>query len=327
MPSQSVRPGSLKWTCGSMPPGKTCSPPASISVSAVICRCGPMAAIRPSMTATSYALATSFGSTTVPLRRIRSASAIRFGGAVIGLGAPAVRLGKIVQVIAEPPERLVELPSRESLEDPLMLVVESGQARRRNTLGDLGLQPDVVDKCLQPAQHFVATHSAQRGLECQVEARLLDGVGELALALLECTPKQAEVGGATPFERSPKHLELDRDSCGQDLAQQHSVEGQPAHELPYSDAMAGVLDIGPRPLLGSHSPKAFQDLDRLADEGAAHLERGGKLAVAGQPVARFQAIAFDVLVNPMQHLAEDVHALDRGQVGRVPGHRVQPPLR
>ena len=30
-PSQSVRPGSLKWTCGSSAAGKTCRPPASIS--------------------------------------------------------------------------------------------------------------------------------------------------------------------------------------------------------------------------------------------------------------------------------------------------------
>src|SRR5262249_46890358 len=155
-----------------------------------------MAAMRPSRTATSHALATRFGSTTVPWRTIRSASAIRFGGTVVGLGAPAVRLGKIVQVIAEPPERLVELPSRESLQALLIIVLQSGQALRRNTLGYLCLQPDVVDKCLQPAQHFVATHSAQRGLECQVEARLLDVVGELALALLECTAKHAEVGGA-----------------------------------------------------------------------------------------------------------------------------------
>src|SRR5215470_7584613 len=151
-----------------------------------------MAAIRPSMTATSYAPATSSGSTTVPLRTIRSASAIRFGRSAAALGAIAVGLGKTAQVVAEPPERLVEVPSRESLEDLLMLLVQSGQTFRRHTLGNLGLQPDVVDKRLQPAQHFVATHSTQRRLECQVQARLLDVVGELALAPLECTAKQAE---------------------------------------------------------------------------------------------------------------------------------------
>src|SRR5215831_7528702 len=221
----------------------------------------------------------------------------------------------------------MELAGCEGFENLSMLAMQSGEPSRSQTLRDLSLQPDVVDQGLQPAQHLVATHATQRGLERQVEARLLDVVGELALALVQRTAKQAKVGGSAPLERSLEHLELDGDSCGQDLPQQLSVKCQPAHQLSYGHAMAGGLDIGTGALLGGHPPQAFQDFDRLADKWAAHLERGGQLAVAGEPVARLQVIAVDVLVDPVQDLAEDVHSLDGHQMALAHRHRLRPPPR
>ena len=53
IPSQSVRPGSSKWTCASMTPGKTCRPVASIERAAGPARSGPSATMRPSLIATS----------------------------------------------------------------------------------------------------------------------------------------------------------------------------------------------------------------------------------------------------------------------------------
>ena len=51
-PSQSVRPGSLKCTCGSIPPGKRCSPRA-VDLLAASASTTPTAAMTPSETATS----------------------------------------------------------------------------------------------------------------------------------------------------------------------------------------------------------------------------------------------------------------------------------
>ena len=47
-PSHAVRPGSLKWTWGSMPPGSTSAPVASISRAAPPSSSGPISAISPS---------------------------------------------------------------------------------------------------------------------------------------------------------------------------------------------------------------------------------------------------------------------------------------
>ena len=52
-PSQSVRPGSLKWTCASTTPGRTWSPLASISSAAARSSAGPTATTCLSQTATS----------------------------------------------------------------------------------------------------------------------------------------------------------------------------------------------------------------------------------------------------------------------------------
>ena len=52
-PSQSARPGSLKWTCASTAPGRTSSPRASIVSAADTSSSGPTATILPSSTATS----------------------------------------------------------------------------------------------------------------------------------------------------------------------------------------------------------------------------------------------------------------------------------
>src|SRR5258708_21623640 len=69
--SPAVRPGSLKWTCESMPPGKTCGPEASICSFASSDRFEPTAVMRPSVTATS-ARRTDELVTTVPPRMTRS---------------------------------------------------------------------------------------------------------------------------------------------------------------------------------------------------------------------------------------------------------------
>src|SRR5262249_19145638 len=156
------------------------------------------------VTATSFELASSSGSTRVPLRTIRSASAIWLCGSAVGLRETA-------HVVVKSADRLLELAGCEGFEDLPMLAMQSAQASRSQTLRDLSLQPHVVDQRLQPTQHLVATDATQRGLERKVEARLLDVIGELVLPLVERTAEQAEVGRGTPLERGPEHGELDGD--------------------------------------------------------------------------------------------------------------------
>jgi hypothetical protein len=66
-PSQSARPGSLKWTCGSTTPGSTWQPAASIVSTAGPAISGATSAIRPSAIAISMRTGPA-GPTTIPPR-------------------------------------------------------------------------------------------------------------------------------------------------------------------------------------------------------------------------------------------------------------------
>src|SRR5262249_45635765 len=146
----------------------------------------------------------------------------------------------------------------ERLEDLPVLAVEGGRVAGCDARADLGFEPDVVDECLEPAQHLVAAGTAEGGLEAEVEAGLLGVVRELALALVECSSEARQRLGSALLEGGLQHRRLDGGARGERAVEEVAIEGDAAGQLADGDAVAGVLDVGAGALLRADAAEALQ---------------------------------------------------------------------